>query len=850
MKLLLRIFKIIAIVIIFLFVALVSVTLIKQDKVAELFLNELNNKVNTKFEVGSLRLSLFRKFPMASFEFKNILIHSSPGFKNNQFPEVNTDTLLYARTLSLEFKMTDIYNGRYIIESINMVNGKLSLLTDSVGHSNYEITNESSDSTGNEFALNLKKIGLSDVDLFYSNKSLSLKISSIVKSARLRGEIAGNNIDLYAKSDAKITNFQLYEASVTHPTEIKAEINMHKSDSGIVIKKGTLSFENIALALSGTISDKDILDLTLTGQSSDISGLKNYISGKYLALFNDYKPSGILKVDCSITGLLSRKVTPHIDINFSINKGLIEYTRSKISASDIAFSGSFNNGSRNNPETSNLTVKDLTFKIGTSNYSGSLTLSNFLNPQVGLSMSGDLVFSDLKDFISLPQISSSEGSIGVTMNLSGNFDFKDKYSFSDLMKLNPDASFTFNSFDIGLNKEKFKIDDIEGNIQYKKNVLANNLFITYKEQRIRINGEFINLPEWLNGEPVVLKAIADVSFNKLIPSTFLEKDNNKGTGTQISKSYTFPKDIILDLNLIIANFEYKAFTAKNISARMTYKPGLLEINNFSLAALSGNISGSCFLTQGINKSFLSKGIFDVKQININEAFKTFRNFGQTYLKAENLAGFASGSFTILSTLDSLMNPDPNSLISEGKYSIKDGELVDFDPVKELSTYIELSELEDIRFSDLENEFFIKNSILTMPQMDINSTAADFSINGKHNFSGDYEYHVKILLSEILSKKRRSSRKANTNSKEFGIVEDDGLGRTSLLLKITQKSEIVKVAYDLAAARGEIKQDFKKEKQSLKTILNEEYGLYKKDSTIKPQPVQAPQKPRFQITWDD
>jgi hypothetical protein len=850
MKLLLKIVKILAIIIIILIIALFSVTLVKQEKVAALFLNELNENINTKIEVGSLKLSLFRKFPMASFEFKNILIHSSPGFNKNQFESVNTDTLLFAGILSLEFKMTDLYNGRYIIESVNVVRGKMSLLSDSSGRVNYEITTDSITASGNEFALNLKNIGFSDVEVFYYNKAINLRIKSKLKTGNLRGEISDNNIDLYAMSDAEISNFQFYENFVKQPTQIRFEINMHKSDSGILINKGTFSFENIRLAISGTISDKNILDLTLSGQSTDISGLKNYLSGRYLSLFDDYQPSGLLKVDCKIAGLVGRTEMPHFNINFTVNNGVIDNIKSKLSADNISFAGSFNNGIKNDPSTSNLIINHFTFRLGTSNYTGSFALQNILHPQIDLFLNGVLIFNDLKDFISLPQISSSQGSIGISLRLSGNLEAKDKYSFSDFLKLNPEANLNFNSFSIGLNNEKLKLDDIDGNIKFLKNLWTDNLLITYKEQRIEINGEFSNLPEWLAGQSVVLKATADLLFSRLNPSNFIERYKPDNSVNESNRTIVLPRDLILDFNFIVDNFEYKSFSARNVAGRMTVNPGIIEINNFTFSGLSGNISGNCFITQSSNESFITKGAFDLNQIDIRQAFKTFKGFGQTYLKAENLGGSLSGSFTILSRLDSLMKPDLNSLVVDGAYSLINGELVNFDPVKELSSYIELSELENIKFSKLENEFFIRNSTLTIPQMDINSSAADLSINGKHNFNGDYEYHVKILLSELLSKKRRNSKKINVASSDFGAIKDDGLGRTSLLLKITQSGADFKVGYDIEAAKGALKQDLKTEKQSLKTILNEEYGWFKKDTVIKPQPKPASQTPRFRIVWEE
>jgi hypothetical protein len=264
-----------------------------------------------------------------------------------------------------------------------------------------------------------------------------------------------------------------------------------------------------------------------------------------------------------------------------------------------------------------------------------------------------------------------------------------------------------------------------------------------------------------------------------------------------------------------------------------------------MSSLNGLISGNGYIAQNVNKSIVAKGIFDVNEIDVNQTFSTFKNFGQTFLKAENIKGNLSGAISLLLPLDSLLNPQIQALTSEGKYILTDGALVNFEPVKQLSSFIELSELENISFDKLENDFFIRTNFLYIPQMDVRSSAADLSINGKHSFENNYEYHVKILLSEILSKKRKKVKRNNT---EFGEVEDDGLGRTSLLLKVDGKGEEVNVGYDIKAVGNELKNDIKSERKTLKTILNQEYGWFKSDTSVTHK--QSEKKPRFKISWDE
>jgi hypothetical protein len=367
--------------------------------------------------------------------------------------------------------------------------------------------------------------------------------------------------------------------------------------------------------------------------------------------------------------------------------------------------------------------------------------------------------------------------------------------------------------------------------------------LTFREHSFLVNGLFINLPDWLSGKPVVLKGSADLFCNRLVPEKLFP--STADTLAENNTAYRFPGDIILDLNLKIDHFIYKTFEAKDITGRVSYKPRILNFKTLKLNSLEGAISGEGFVVQNTDKSFIGRGSFILDRINVNKAFSSFKNFDQDFLKAENLAGTLSGSLSLLLPMDSLFNPVYKSITAEGKYILTDGSLIDFDPIKELSSFIKLSELETIHFEKLENDFFIRNNILYMPQMDVKSSAADLSINGKHSLDNEYEYHVKILLSEALSKK---VRKPKPNTTEFGAIQDDGLGRTSLLLKIESKGDDVKVGYDIKAAGTKVKSEIKSERQNLKTILNQEYGWYKNDSAVSKTPASGSKK--FRITWDE
>ena len=841
MRLILKILKWSALGVTIILILLFCISLFLQDNVVNIFIKSINKNISTKIEIGAGSFSLVSKFPKASVKLKDLLVHSSPGFDRTQFKRTNTDTLLYAKSVSLEFKMIDLIKGIYNIESVSVNGGILNLYSDSTGMVNYEISNDSTSSSNKEFVINLDRIVVSNLSTTYINTSTSLNILGVIKNGRFKSRIAGDKIDFTASSFFQLSRLEIFPLFLKTSTAASLDLNLHKSDSGILFRKGTLKIENYNFGIEGFISKTDNLDLKITGSNIDISKMKKFLPAKYLNNFMEYDPAGVLRLDCGLKGLVDRKNNPDILINFSIDKGHVFYKKSNIKLTNLSLTGSFNNGKLKSPETSVLLISRVKASLGSADYSGSLSLENFKYPKVDLIFSGDIIPSELAEFFNLKKVSWSEGSVRLNLRLSGYLPLKQKYAIDDFMGLNPEAELQFNSMGIGINNNKLVINDIDGNIMVARHLWADNLLFSYKGQRVKIDGEFSNLPGWLAGRPVYLKAVANLSVDNFIPSSFLP-DSSSVSAKQTS--FKLPDGVEFDIILSIDNLNYKKFSASNIKGNLIYKPGLLSFKSFDLNSLDGNIKGDYFLARESGKSFISRGNLTFDRIDINKAFVSFNNFGQDFIKAENLAGSLSGNLSILLPLDSMLNPNVKSTTAEGKYTLTDGELKNFDPVKSLSRFIELSELENIKFSKLENDFYIRNNYIAIPQMDIQSSAADFAVSGKHDFDNNYEYHVKTYLSELLSKKVKKNKKY---SAEFGAVEEDGLGRTSIFLKITGKGEDFKVEYDIKAASGNIKKGFKTEKENLKSILNKEYGWFRKDSTIKQET--AP-RPIFRIEWDE
>jgi hypothetical protein len=843
MKPVFKILKISAAVLFLAIVILIAAARIMQDKVAGIVISSLNRTISTKLHYGTVRFSFLSHFPHASLELQDVLVSSSPTFNKASFAKINTDTLLSARAVSVEFRITDVFSGNYNADRISAKHGYLNIFTDSSGMVNYNITTGSVSASGSP-ALNLERIGVSDIQTFYNDLSSRVIIKGSIRDGSFKSRIKGEDITFAGTADILIKGLQVNGINIARKVPAKTDIDILKTREGINIRKGLLKVDNSELDVEGTISASDIYDLRVNGKNLHISKMKNYLHDSYYTAVSEYDADGILTVDGKIKGMMTRNINPHTEFGFRFEKGNFTKGHSRPSADHISFEGTFSNGPRNRPSTCSVRIRNISAKAGSAQFKGSFALSDFDNPYAEIAIKGKIIPSEIIDLFEITGIKEISGTADADLKFAGRTDLVGKLSFSTLARLKTEGRLDFKALSMTL-KNGFTVNNVNGELTLAEAIRVNKLSLTYKGHRFAVDGEFKNLLKWLNKDPVNLIVKADVSLDRLIPEAFQTKV--AAASTARAGSFRLPPDVFLDLNFRIDSLRYKTFTSSNISGSLNYKPKILTFKSFNIKALNGTISGNGFIVQNPNGSVLSKGIFRVADVDVNKAFTSFQNFGQNFLKAENIAGSLSGSFSLLLPLDSMARPQVKALVAEGKYTLVDGALLNFDPMKRLSAFAELTELQNIHFEKLENDFFIRNNYLYIPTMEVRSSVADLSVNGKQSFDTDYEYHVKILLSELLSKKIKPGKKGNN---EFGDIQDDGLGRTSMLLRISYKGKDVKVGYDMKAAAVEVKKNFDSEKKNLKSILNEEYGWYDNDSTAVQKPEAKAKKTRFKVTWDD
>ena len=590
-------------------------------------------------------------------------------------------------------------------------------------------------------------------------------------------------------------------------------------------------------------SEKPGLDLEFevvnqkSGNLLDIPG--GNLPGKYELKTS---PSG-LKIAGSVKGEISREKAPHIDLNFTLENGTFYFKNSKSSLNKLSLKGNYNNGIKNNSSTTKILVENFTVHYNGNDIQGSYALNNLEKPQFELSLVGDMDLFEIQKLIPSLNQYHFQGLAHTNITISGDLNDFRKITLNDFEKFKPAGHIELNNVSIGAKLNSLLFSKVSGSIMLGKHFWLDDIKGNLNGSPIVLSGEVRNIFSFLNNkkQSIVIQGnlySPDLKLNGFIHQKKVAENNDSS-----SKNLHFPKHIIAKFELHADRLSLGKFSSENFHGTLFYEPSKLYINSLSFNSMQGLVEGSCQIFSHGEKSLIIQAQSNLSNIDIYELFASMNNFGQNFITGDNLKGKISGEVNIYSIWSDNLKINKESIVAESDFVIRNGELNHFQPIQSLSNFIAVEELENIRFSELKNRVYVADEKVIIPKMDIHSSAFNITAAGTHNFNNNYDYHLKLLLSEILAAKAKRAKKEN---REFGIVEDDGLGKTSLYFKISGTPDNISVSYDRKEMINSVKENIQAEKETMKTIFKEEFGSSKADTAS----FTTGESKRFQIVWDE
>ena len=795
----------------------ITLVFVYEDEVKEAIINELNKNLKSEVKVDpkNIDLTFIKSFPDCALEFKDVLILEALEKKNR-------DTLIFANDILLMFNLKDVWNKKYTINKIAINKAKCYLQIDKKGRPNYIFWKSAAKDETDKVKFSLDKIALNEIELRYKNNKQKFKTAIYFHNSEFVGNFGEEHFSLTTKGKADLSYLNLNKSNLLKNKKIKYDLEFDISKSLYTISKAEVALNEMYFSAEGNCKYTDSLekaDITFNGKNLDIESVLSLLPEKYAERMNDYESTG----DFYSKGSLSYRAgeTPVINADFGIKNARVTYKPKNTQVKNLNIAGML----ISNETESYLNLKSVSAELGSNTLNGFCEITNLSDPYLNLSAALNTKLDELNAFWPIDTLEYISGSINLNAILKGKVsDMKQSALSANII-----AKGTADLKEI---KTKFKGKGNEINIPQgsfelaNRNVKVSDFIILVGQSDIELNGELPGFINYLVDASMPLVVDANVKSKNIV----LEDVLYSGQSASSNKHINIPANMSFRLVADIGHLTFSKFEAQNIKGDVLVTGQKLIVNDLLLNTMDGKAQLSA-VADASGEQIAIKAVADLNKINISKLFYQCNSFGQSTLNEKHLDGYATSTVNFSGNWSKELVVDLGSVKANGNISIEQGRLVDFKPLLSLSKYVEVNELKDIRFQALQSSFDIQQQIISIPKTTIKNSAMNIELWGKHTFKNEIDYHIKLLMSELIASKKRANKQLD---EEMVLEENDPENRRCVFILMTGTVENPIIKYDRKGLKQKIGEDLKAEKQTLKQILKEEFGLFKKDSALNQQ----------------
>lgn len=794
-----------------------------------LVINQINANLKAELKVNSTNITLFKNFPHVDLHLQGVSLTNKD------------DSILIAQNIYFGFNIKDIFNKKYQIQFIKIDSAKLNLLVNNNGVSNFDIVNSSEENKKNNsaFLVQLDKVKFDNIDFTYNNLQTKQLYKTHIHEANFNGKFKSASFKLNVKVNAFVNTIS--SDGINYISEKNLSLNtsiaVNNENNSFVFNNAALKVNELDLLLNGKfVSKQNNSDIYLTFDSKkiSISSLISILPVKIPDEILSYESKGNVYFKGSVIGLISKNSSPAILINFGINNGSFINKKINIALNNISLTGKYSNGHKQNLSTSLLSLSNIKARLLNDEIKGNIDLENFQNPKIDLSLLGNLNLENVFKLFPNKLIEKINGNIAFDTKIKTDLANKE---LSNIWK----QAGNYGKFNLIVNT--LKIKDIAKTIDYLAadfnlngaDLLIEKCILKLKDSDVNISGNLTNALGYIFNKNDNLNANIQYksSFVDMEQVIFMPENSQK---SQEESKYNLPKNITLQLVANIDKLKYNDFNAQNVICNISVLPMQIIIKEGKLNAFNGALNFNVKVLNSIQGNYFIESKIDLKNININDAFKQCNNFGQTNITDKNIKGIYNGSVDLTSVWDEKLNCKKDKIYALLKVKITNGELNNYKPLESLSKFVSLTDLQNLKFAELNNTIEIKEQTLIIPKMLIENNAVNITLSGSQNFDNFLDYNLKVNLSEILRKKLKPKDNA------FG-EEDEKRKGLNLFINMRGLVDNLKFTYSKTDVKENVKVNIKKEGETIKEILKKEFG-------ITPNNQSNNQKPKEKKNDDD
>lgn len=597
-----------------LLIALVTTVLVmlyaNQKKITQWAIEEINQDFEGHLEIADSKISLFHDFPFLDVDLKEVKFYSAKEKRDKPIYEVNH--------LFLGFRWLDLLQSKFDVQLLDVKGGHLDLVQFANGDINLLLAKKiKSDTTQAEspssFQIHLKKLIVEDFNVSFllpDSSSYQSQLTSVNLSLLSKDGV----IELKAKSSLIFTWLDKGKPTFFHDKNVSFDADLHfdSEQKKLAIQEGHLGLEDAKFFAAGSVmlGATPLVDLSVKGEKPDFTLFTSLAPPEAASIIAQYSNQGKVFFEGVIKGEIANGKQPAIDFKFGCSDGQIENIKANKAIDQLGFRGSFTNGDRHTLSSSRFELLNFTFRPSRGNFKGNLTVQDFTNPQVALTLMSDLDLDFLADFLQLNQVEDLKGNVNLKMNFNELVDIEKPENSLVKLKEGIESELIIENLSFKIPEQKLTVTKFNAHAEMKGGKFTlDSLIINIGNSDIRLSGLISDLPSLFHRQNKNVSIRLNASGNKLLLHELLSFDTTLSktireeiTGYEVKIGFESSVDQLKKsplplgefyINDLHANLKGYPHTLHDIRADI-----IVTDSSFQLKDLSGEIDQSDFHFNG------------------------------------------------------------------------------------------------------------------------------------------------------------------------------------------------------------------------------------------------------------
>ena len=786
-----------------------------KKNIQPILISEINKSLVVRVGVDDIAVTRIQDFPKVGIRLSNISVDESTSFYN--------DKLIQADELNLYVNLMELYQGKYVIDEISIRGGTINIV-DHENSNNYTIIKPSDDKKSTHVNFEIDQLKLLNCDIKYHHTPSKTKINGFVSSSSIQLRYNETSTFLRIKSDFNNLHLSVDNDSYVSDKNVSlnTKVSVNTNLKTITIDPSVLNIENINLSTHGKINydDSSLVDIKFKNERADAKDLIRVMPDNLKRIFEDFELDGDLSINGFINGNTTKNGKLSIGFNYEITNGNLILKENKIGINQLNAKGKFSIPNIEKVGNSKFNCVLKSASNGSNQLEGKIVITDFEKPKIkwqGKALLDPIFitqFMDSSNFIPSAGNIKLDGELSLVYDINQSIIAPNTFNYNGAIVIKDIKGEIVNP---GLTIHRFNTE-----VQSKDNsLIIQNAQINYNQSNVNLDGYINNVASIFDNKSQA-KFIGNLEIDNLYVNELLSDDTTvKAENNNIELS-----PIQFEITTKIDRFKINDFTAKSVNGTLISNKKSIRLAELKITALDGTVDGEISIRNWGN-NYLLDIQSELHKVNIKKLFSQFNNFYQNEITDKNIKGMLDGGITAKLILNQNYEPILPKLYAKSTITIKNGALTGYEPLKELSSFVHVEDLENVKFKTLSNSIEIFDKTIFIPKMKIENNALNLQIEGTHTFDNLMSYAMEISLAELLA------TKANWIAKkaEKRIERNKNGGLTAYVIMEGTPDDL-KIKYDRSTVKENIKEEVKNEKERFIQTLKGESTLQDRDKKTK------------------